>query len=174
MRHPVAVLVPTLPLPARAGLAVPARPVQRPGLVDPAAGVPSRAAFDRLAAEFGEGEFAPIVLAIRTTGDATDPANLAALYDYSRRLAADPRVTRVDEPRRRRPAPDPRPVPAPLRRPERPARPLSSPTALAATTKGDLTAFTIYTPYGPNRDEGRGPRRRPARTRPARSRRRPA
>ena len=28
-------------------------------------------------------------------------------------------------------------------------------TALAATTKGDLTAFTVYTPYGPNRDEGR-------------------
>jgi RND superfamily putative drug exporter len=28
-------------------------------------------------------------------------------------------------------------------------------TALAATTSGDLTAFTIYTPYGPNRDEAR-------------------
>ena len=28
-------------------------------------------------------------------------------------------------------------------------------TALAATTKGDVTAFTIYTPYGPNRDEGK-------------------
>jgi RND superfamily putative drug exporter len=27
--------------------------------------------------------------------------------------------------------------------------------ALAATTRGDLTAFTVYTPYGPNRDEGR-------------------
>ena len=29
-------------------------------------------------------------------------------------------------------------------------------TGLAATTNGDLTAFTIYTPYGPNRQEGRG------------------
>ena len=28
-------------------------------------------------------------------------------------------------------------------------------TALGATTKGDLTAFTVYTPFGPNRDEGR-------------------
>jgi RND superfamily putative drug exporter len=28
-------------------------------------------------------------------------------------------------------------------------------TALAATTRDDLTAFTIYTPFGPNRDEGR-------------------
>ena len=58
--------------------------------------VASRAAFDRLQAEFGEGEFAPIVVAIRTDGPATDAANLAALYDWSRRLAADPRVARVD------------------------------------------------------------------------------
>ena len=28
-------------------------------------------------------------------------------------------------------------------------------TALAATTRGDLTAFTIYTPFGPNQDEGK-------------------
>jgi RND superfamily putative drug exporter len=28
-------------------------------------------------------------------------------------------------------------------------------TALGATTRGDLTAFTVYTPYGPNREEGR-------------------
>ena len=32
---------------------------------------PSREAYDILAREFGEGEFAPLVLAIRTTGDAT-------------------------------------------------------------------------------------------------------
>ena len=34
---------------------------------------------------------------------------------------------------------------------------------LAATTRGDVTAFTMYTPYGPNRDEGRALVRRPAR-----------
>ena len=60
------------------------------------ADVPSRAAFDLLADAFGEGEFAPLVLAVRTTGPATTPANVAALYDYSRRLAADPRIRRVD------------------------------------------------------------------------------
>ena len=27
--------------------------------------------------------------------------------------------------------------------------------ALAATTKDDLTAFTVFTPFGPNRAEGR-------------------
>ena len=30
---------------------------------------------------------------------------------------------------------------------------------LAATTRGDLTAVTVFTPYGPNRDEARGARR---------------
>ena len=57
--------------------------------------VPSRVAFDRLDASFGAGRFAPLSLAIRTTGPATSPANVAALYDYSRRLAADPRITSV-------------------------------------------------------------------------------
>ena len=103
---------------------------------------------------FGEGEFAPLTLAIRTDGPATSPENLAALYAYSRRLAADPRVTRVEGlvdvdqrlgldqyqllygdpngPRDRFIA-----------------------MALAATTKDDLTTFTVFTPFGPNRGEGR-------------------
>ena len=116
--------------------------------------MPSRAAFDRLQREFGEGEFAPLVIAVRTTGAATSPENLAALYDYSRRLAADPRVARVDglvdvDPR------------LSLGQytllygdPNGP-RDRYVATTLAATTAGDLTAFTIYTPYGPNRDEGK-------------------
>ncbi len=58
--------------------------------------MPSRAAFDLLQRQFGEGEFAPLSLAVRTTGPATSSANLAALYDWTRRLAADPRITRVE------------------------------------------------------------------------------
>ena len=116
--------------------------------------MPSRAAFDRLKAEFGEGEFAPIVLAVRTDGAATTPANLAALYDYSRRLAADPRVSRVDS----LVDVDPRLTLAQYTLlygdPNGP-RDRYVQTALAATTRGDLTAFTLYTPYGPNRDEGK-------------------
>ena len=116
--------------------------------------VPSRAAFDRLADAFGEGEFAPIVLAIRTTGPATSPANVAALYDYSRRLAADPRIRRIDslvdvDPRLTEPQ-----YQLLYADPNGP-RDRFVATALAATTKDDLTAFTITTPYGPNRDEGR-------------------
>ena len=147
---------PDAAVPAGPRVAVPARPVQRPGRLDPAArACPSRAAFDRLAADFGEGEFAPLVLAIRTTGDATSPENLATLYDYSRRLAADPRITRVES----LVDADPRLTLGQYRLlygdPNGP-RDRYLATALAATTKGDLTAFTVYTPYGPNRDEGRG------------------
>src|SRR6185436_19051677 len=88
MRRPVTVLVPTL-----AVLLVLGTPFLHVRFNAPDARIlpenaPSRAAFDRLAAEFGPGPFAPIVLAIRTEGPATDPGNLGLLYDYSRRLAA--------------------------------------------------------------------------------------
>ena len=154
MRHPVAVLIPTL-----AFLLLLGSPFLHVRFNAPDASilppeVPSRAAFDRLRAEFGEGEFAPIVLAIRTEGAATTPANLAALYDYSRRLAADPRVSRVDS----LVDVDPRltlaQYPLLYGDPDGP-RDRFVQTALAATTRGDLTAFTLYTPYGPNRDEGK-------------------
>src|SRR4051794_15861252 len=154
MRHPVAVLVPTL-----AFLLILGSPFLHVRFNAPDSSilppeVPSRAAFDRLAADFGEGEFAPLVLAVRTTGPATSPENLAALYQYSRRLAADPRVARVDS----LVDVDPRLT---LEQytllygdPNGP-RDRYVQTALGATTKGDLTAFTITTPLGPHRDEGR-------------------
>ena len=116
--------------------------------------VPSRRAFDRLVTEFGEGEFAPITLAIRTEGRATAPENVARLLDYSRRLAADPRVRRVDslvdiDPRMTLPQ-----YQLLYGDPNGP-RDRFVATALAATTRDDLTAFTVTTPYGGNRDEGR-------------------
>jgi putative drug exporter of the RND superfamily len=154
MRRPVAVLIPTL-----AAILVLGSPFLHVRFNAPDSSilppsVPSRAAFDRLRSDFGEGEFAPIVLAIRTTGPATDPDNLAALFDYSRRIAADPRVTRVES----LVDLDPRLsldqyrllYGAPGGPPDRFAL-----TTLEATTRGDLTAFTLYTPYGPNREEGK-------------------
>jgi RND superfamily putative drug exporter len=154
MRHPVAVLVPTL-----AFILVLGSPFLHVRFNAPDASilppeVPSRAAFDRLKRDFGEGEFAPLVIAIRTTGPATAQANLAALYDYSRRIAGDARVTRVDS----LVDVDPRLSLAQYSLlygdPNGP-RDRYVQTALAATTRGDLTAFTLYTPYGPNRDEGK-------------------
>ncbi|MFL5709846.1 MAG: MMPL family transporter [Chloroflexota bacterium] len=154
MRHPVAVLVPTL-----AFLLILGSPFLHVRFNAPDSSilppeVPSRAAFDRLAANFGEGEFAPIVLAVRTTGPATSPENLAALYEYSRRLTSDPRVARVDS----LVDVDPRLTLeqyALLYGDPNGPRDRYVQTALGATTKGDLTAFTITTPFGPNRDEGR-------------------
>jgi RND superfamily putative drug exporter len=116
--------------------------------------VPSRQAFDRLRTEFGEGEFAPITLAIRTDGPATDPAIVARLFDYSRRLASDPRIARIDS----LVDVDPRLTLAQYQLlyadPNGP-RDRFVATALAATTADDVTAFTVTTRYGPNRDEGR-------------------
>jgi putative drug exporter of the RND superfamily len=154
MRRPVAVLVPTL-----AFLLLLGSPFLHVRFNSPDASilppdVPSRAAFDRLRDAFGEGEFAPIAIAIRTDGPATSPNNLTALYDYSRRIAADPRVARVDS----LVDVDPRMTLAQYQLlyadPNGP-RDRFTATILAATTKADLTAFTITTPYGPNRDEGR-------------------
>ncbi len=154
MRHPVAVLVPTLGCILLLGVPFLHVRFNAPDSSILPASVPSRAAFDRLQRDFGEGEFAPIVLAIRTQGPATSAANLASLFDYSRRLQADPRVTRVDS----LVDVDPRLTLAQYQLlygdPNGP-RDRFVQTALAATTRADLTAFTLYTPYGPNRDEGK-------------------
>ena len=154
LRRPVAVLVPTLLVLLVLGSPFLHVRFNAPDSTILPPSVPSRAAFDRLAASFGEGEFAPIVLAIRTDGPATSPANVAALYDYSRRLAADPRIRRIDslvdvDPRLKK-----QQYQLLYADPNGP-RDRFVAIALAATTKGDLTAFTITTPYGPNRDEGR-------------------
>jgi RND superfamily putative drug exporter len=95
MDRPVAVLVPTLGLLLLLGLPFLQVNFNAPdaSILPPSA--PSRAAYDRLVEQFGEGDFAPLALAIRTTGPVTDPANVAALHEYSRRLAADPRIVRV-------------------------------------------------------------------------------
>jgi len=154
MARPIAVLVPTLALLLVLGTPFLHVQFNAPDSRILPESVPSRAAFDELAAAFGPGPFAPIELAITTTGPATDAANVAALYDYSRRLAADPRVARVDG----LVDVDPRLTLAQYQLLY--ASPGGPPdrfvaTTLAATTKGDLTSFTITTPYGPNDPQGR-------------------
>jgi RND superfamily putative drug exporter len=154
MRRPVAVLVPTLGVLLVLGIPFLHVRFNAPDASILPANVPSRATFDLLVDEFGEGAFAPMSLAIRTSGPVVDPGNIARLYDYSRRLAADPRIARVDG----IVDVDPRLgldqyqllYSNPSGPPDRFFR-----EALRATTRGDLTAFTIYTPYGPNRDEAR-------------------
>jgi RND superfamily putative drug exporter len=154
MRRPVQVLVPTLALLLLLGAPFLHVRFNAPDAAILPADVPSRASFDLLREEFGEGDFAPIVLAVRTDGPATTPENLARLYDYSRRLSADARVSRVTS----LVDVDPRLTLEQYQLlygdPNGP-RDRFVQAGLATTTKDDLTAFTIYTPYGPNRAEGR-------------------
>lgn len=154
MHRPVAVLIPTLGLLLVLGVPFLHVRFNAPDATILPASVPSREAYDILAREFGEGEFAPLVIAVRTPGDATAPGNVAALYDYSRRLAADPRIRRVsglvDL--------DPRITldqyqllyASPAGPPDRFVS-----TALESTTRGNLTAYTVFTPVGPNNDASR-------------------
>jgi RND superfamily putative drug exporter len=153
MVRPVAVLVPTLAILMLLGVPFLHVRFNAPDARILPEHVASRASFDRLVTEFGPGPFAPIVLAIRTDGDVLEPANLEALFEYSRRLAADARIDRVDG----LVDLDPRlmidqygllygsgGLP-----PDRLAV-----EALRATTRDDLTTFTITTPYGPNEAAG--------------------
>ena len=118
---PVAVLVPTLGAAAPARPAVPARPLQRPRRHDPARGRPvaGRLRPARRRVRRGRVRAARRSRSGPRAGDS--PGNVAPLYDYSRRLAADPRISRVDSTRGRRPAADRGPVPAALRHPRRAA-----------------------------------------------------
>jgi RND superfamily putative drug exporter len=58
--------------------------------------VRSRQGFDQLRAAFGEGEIAPILIAVTATDSVFGPERLRALHEYVGRLQADPRVERVD------------------------------------------------------------------------------
>ena len=154
MDRPIAVLIPTLGLLLLLGTPFLHVRFNAPDATILPDSVPSRQAFERLTDAFGPGPFAPIVLAVRTDGAATTPDNLARLYDYSRALAADPRVTRVDslvdvDPRLTLPQYQLL-YSSPGGPPDRFVQ-----EALAASTRGDLTAFTITTPYGPNEQSGR-------------------
>jgi putative drug exporter of the RND superfamily len=154
MRRPVAVLLPTLALLLLLGFPFLHVRFNAPDASILPPDVPSRAAFDRLREAFGEGEFAPIVIAVRTQGPATSADNVARLFDYSRRIGADPRVSRIQS----LVDVDPRMTLAQYQLvygdPNGP-RDRFMATILAVTTKDDLTAFTLTTPFGPNRDEGR-------------------
>ncbi len=88
------------------------------------------------------------------TGRPRAPGNIALLFDWSRRLALDPRIRRVDsivdiDPRLSKTQYELL-YGSPAGVPDRYAA-----TALAATTRGDLTTIRLTTPYGPNAPEGR-------------------
>ena len=154
MDRPIRVLVPTLAILLLLGTPFLHVRFNAPDASILPASVPSRIAFDQLTSAFGPGPFAPIVLAVRTDGPVTDPANLARVYAYTRALETDPRIVRVQS----LVDLDPRLTLAQYQLMY--ATPTGPPDrfvqqALAASTRGTLTAITIFTPYGPNEQPGR-------------------
>jgi RND superfamily putative drug exporter len=95
MAHPFAVLIPTL-----AFLVVLGSPFLDVNVSSPDGRIlptdlPSRQGFDTLTEEYGAGEISPFLLAIQSPTSVYTDENLGALYDLTQRLAADPRVVRV-------------------------------------------------------------------------------
>jgi putative drug exporter of the RND superfamily len=154
MDHPVRVFVPVLGLLLFLGLPFLHAQFNAPDDTILPSYVPSKVAYDALSGKFQTGEFAPLLLAVETDGPATTPDNLAHLYAYSRELAADPRVNRVES----IVDVDPRLSLAQyqllLANPAGPGD-RSIAETLARTTDNDLTTFTVVTWYGPNAPEAR-------------------
>ena len=150
MQRPLRVFVPTLAILVLFGVPFLHARFDAPDASILPESVPSRQGYDLLVREFGPGEFDPLLLAIHTTGPVTSSANISKLYGWSRRLAADPRVVRVEglvnlDPRLTE-AQYELLYGAPGGPPDRYAA-----AELQATTRGNLTTFSVYTPYDPNR-----------------------
>jgi RND superfamily putative drug exporter len=154
MDRPVAVFLPTLALLLILGLPfLHARFNAADASILPTH-VPSKVAFEALATHFPEGDFAPLLLAVRTSGVATGPENIARLYEYSRRLAADPRISRVESIVDVDPRLGLTQYQLLLSNPAGPGD-RSIEEALRRTTRADLTSMTIFSWYGPNAPQAR-------------------
>ncbi len=96
MAHPLRVLVPTLALLLALGY-----PFTRVQFSSPDASIlpaeaPSRRGYDLLRAEFGQGQMDPILVAVTAPGPILAPENIDRLYDFTRAIAREPAVARVD------------------------------------------------------------------------------
>jgi len=96
MRYPIRILVPVLLFLIALGLPFLGVRFSAPDASILPADVPSRAAYDLLASRFAVQETTPMLLAVQTKGDVLAPGNIRDLYNYVRRIEADPRVARVD------------------------------------------------------------------------------
>lgn len=95
MAHPVLVLIPTLGFLILLGSPFFNVNVSSPdGRILPT-DLASRQGFDLLSDQFGAGEISPFILAVQSPSSINDAGNLAALYDLTSGLQADPRIVRV-------------------------------------------------------------------------------
>ncbi len=96
MRYPVRVFIPVFLVLVSLGLPFLGVRFSAPDASILPPSVPSRAAFDLLARRFNDREATPILLAVQTKGNVMTADNIRKLYYYIQRVAADPRVARVD------------------------------------------------------------------------------
>ncbi|HEY4382854.1 MAG TPA: MMPL family transporter [Ktedonobacteraceae bacterium] len=96
MQYPVRVLIPVLLLLLSFGFPFIFVRFSAPDASILPANVPSREAYDLLAQRFDSSETTPIIMAVQTKGDIMSTQNIEYLYNYVRRIEADPRVARVD------------------------------------------------------------------------------
>ena len=147
MRRPLLVGVPSLALLLLLGLPFLHARLSSPDASILPTSVPSRQAFDLLNAEFAASDTSPILVAITLPGDALKPTNLQRLYTFTHRLAADPRVARVEsivsiDPRLTLPQYE-----LIYADPTRMADPFGA-ALLAGTAKGNTVLVQVYSKYG--------------------------
>ena len=157
MRHPVAVLIPTL-----AFLLLLGSPFLRleqgvPGAEIYPPGVESRDAYVALQTEFAPGETTPIIILADVTGAPTDAANIKAISDYAasdrRHRGHRPRREPVHHPRsRHRGAADPEQV-AELYALPAGQRPPGIDALVAQYIRGSTVRLDAISPLPPSRPE---------------------
>jgi RND superfamily putative drug exporter len=95
MAHPWRTLAPTLALLLLLGSPFLHANISSPDATILPRSLPSRQAFDVLVEEYGAGEISPFLVVARSPTSVLTDENVGALHDLSRRLAADPRIARV-------------------------------------------------------------------------------
>ncbi|MDQ3695230.1 MAG: MMPL family transporter [Chloroflexota bacterium] len=95
MAHPVMVLIPTLTLLLLLGSPFRHANISSPDVTILPESLPSRQAFEVLAAEFGRGEISPLLLVFQSPTSVFRPEHLGQIHDLTQRLANDPRIDRV-------------------------------------------------------------------------------
>lgn len=98
MQHPVRVLIPVLAVLLILGYPFLSARFGAPDVAILPNDVPSRRGSELLRDKFGEGQLTPTVLVLTGEGDMLAPERVGMIYDFIRRVAADPGVQRVDSP----------------------------------------------------------------------------
>lgn len=95
MAHPFRVMLPTLVFLVLLGAPFRHANISSPDVTILPESLPSRQGYEVLAAEFGRGEIAPLMLVFQSPSTIYSPEKLGQIYDLAERLARDERIDRV-------------------------------------------------------------------------------